>query len=273
MILTRSEINCIKFKYTDKYNNLSFLELVKTIKDDNFKIDISSFDAKYKYEVKKDNKTIIENREENIIIFGNIENINSIDKIDNMEIFVDTTFKIVPKKFYPYKLLTISYLYMNKIKIFRFVLYKYQDHINYERIFLYLKDNYNLNPKIVHTDYEKALYSIFMKDNIFKHKILHSFCFFHYIKAIVEKMKKIYSKAKKLNKKSYEILKNIEILSFINKDNLSKYIKFIKEELKKDSTYKLLVPYLEKNWFNKNTDMFNFSNFKEYKKENNEDNK
>ena len=46
MILTRSEINCIKFKYTDKYNNLSLLELVKTIKDDNFKIDISSFDAK-----------------------------------------------------------------------------------------------------------------------------------------------------------------------------------------------------------------------------------
>ena len=51
-----------------------------------------------------------------------------------MEIFVDTTFKIVPKKFHPYKLVTISYLYMNKIKIFCFVLYKYQDHINYERI-------------------------------------------------------------------------------------------------------------------------------------------
>ena len=110
----------------------------------------------------------------------------------------------------------------------------------------------------MHTDYEKSLYSIFKKDNIFKHKILLGFCFFHYIKAIREKMKKINSTSKKLNKKSYEILKNIEFLSIINKDNLSEYIKFIKEELKKDSTYKLLVPYLEKNLSNKNTDMFNF---------------
>ena len=273
MVLTRNEINNLKFKYTDKYNNLSLLDLVKTIQDENFKIEISSFDAKYKYELKKNNKIIIENREENIIIFGNVENIKNIEFIANQEIFVDTTFKIIPKKFYPYKLMTISYLNENKVNIFCFVLYKYQDHINYERIFLYLKDNYNLNPKIVHTDYEKALYSIFTKDNIFKHKILHGFCFFHYIKSIREKMKKINVTSKKLNKKSYEILKNIEILSFIKKDNLQKYIKFINEELKKDSKYKVIVPYLQQNWFNKNSDMFNFANLIDYKKENNEGNK
>ena len=55
-----------------------------------------------------------------------------------------------------------------KIINFFFVLYKYQDNINYERIILYLKDNFNFNPKIVHTDYKKALYSIFIKENIFK---------------------------------------------------------------------------------------------------------
>ena len=85
-------------------------------------------------------------------------------------------------------------------------------------------------------------------------------------------MKKINVTSKKLNKKSYEILKNIEILSFIKKDNLQKYIKFINDELKKDSKYKAIVPYLQQNWFNKNSDMFNFANLIDYKKENNEGN-
>ena len=79
MVLTRNEINHLKFKYTDKYNNLSLLDLVKTIQDENFKIEISSFDAKYKYEFKKNKKIILENREENIIIFGNVENIKNMN--------------------------------------------------------------------------------------------------------------------------------------------------------------------------------------------------
>ena len=266
MELTRNEINSLKFKYNDKYNNLSLIELVKTIQDENFKLDISTFDAKYKYEIIKKNIRTIENREETIIIYGNIENMKNIEAIKQQEIFVDTTFKIIPKKFHPYKLMTISYLSEKNIKILCFILYKYQDHINYERIFTYMRDNYNLNPDIVHTDYEKALYMVFQKDNIYKKKILHGFCYFHYVKAIREKMKKINLTSKKLNKKSYEILKNIEILSFINKDNLKEYIKFIYEEIGKDSKYKLLIPYLEKNWFSKNPDMYNYSTLLDYKK-------
>lgn len=173
----------------------------------------------------KNNKLIKENREEtNKLIFGNIENMKNLETINNQELFVDTTFKIVPKKFHPYKLLTILYLNEKKVKFFCFILYKYQDHISSERIFLYLKDNYNLNPNIVHTDYEKALYSIFINENILKKKILLGFCFFHYIKSIREKMKNINLTAKKLNKNSNEILKNIEILSFIKKENLVKYM-------------------------------------------------
>ena len=63
------------------------------------KFNISSFDARYEYEFKKNKKIIIENREENIIIFGNVENIKNIEFIANQEIFLDTTFKIIPKKF------------------------------------------------------------------------------------------------------------------------------------------------------------------------------
>ena len=56
---------------------------------------------------------------------------------------------------------------------------------------------------------------------------MHSFCYFHFVKAIRERMKKLKLTKKRLNKKCYEILKNIEIISFIDKNKLNDYIKFI----------------------------------------------
>ena len=40
------------------------------------------------------------------------------------------------------------------IKLCGFICYKYQDIISYERIILFLKENYNFILKIIHTDYE-----------------------------------------------------------------------------------------------------------------------
>lgn len=53
MELTRKEINNIKFQYVDKYNNLNLLELVNTMRDDNFELEIRAYETKYKYEYKK----------------------------------------------------------------------------------------------------------------------------------------------------------------------------------------------------------------------------
>ena len=50
MELTRKEINNIKFQYVDKYNNLNLLELVNTMRDDNFELEIRAYETKYKYE-------------------------------------------------------------------------------------------------------------------------------------------------------------------------------------------------------------------------------
>ena len=63
----------------------------------------------------------------------------------------------------------------------------------------------------------------------------------------------------KLNKKAYNIIKNIEILSFINQKNLKIYIKLIEDKLSSDKNYKKLIPYLKKNWISKNPDFFNYS--------------
>ena len=82
---------------------------------------------------------------------------NNFEKIENQEVFIDTTFEVIPKKYHPYKLMTISILNENKVNISCFILLKYQDAISYERIFIYLRDNYNFHPTIVNTDYEKSL--------------------------------------------------------------------------------------------------------------------
>jgi hypothetical protein len=184
LILSRYKINNIKFQYSDKFNNLSLEELVKTIKNDSYELEVKTFDTKYIYSFFKNKQHIKENREEKIIIFGKKDNLNLSENDKRKEFFIDTTFRIVPKKFRPYKCMTISSIIDSNIKIYCFILYKFQDKINYERIFTYLKENFNFIPKIVHIDYEKPLYMTFKNQKIYEKKITTVFCFFHYIKSI-----------------------------------------------------------------------------------------
>ena len=69
------------------------------------------------------------------------------------------------------------------------------------------------------------------------------FCFFHYIKAIRENMKKLKLTKKNLNNKCYEIIKNIEILSFIPKNKIPEYIENIFKEInnKKIGLIKIMI--------------------------------
>jgi len=142
-----NEIIDLKSKYSNKYNKMSLLELIKSIKEDYINLDIKNIDIQYKYI--NNNKNKQEKQEENIIIFWDSENLKLLEDNNINEFFIDTTYKIIPKKFRPYKLLIISFIVQDNSKILCFVLYKFQDIINYERIFSYLKDNYNFYPKIV----------------------------------------------------------------------------------------------------------------------------
>ena len=49
-------------------------------------------------------------RSEKIIIFCNKERLNLMKNEDYFEYFLDVTFKIIPKSFRPYKLLTLASL-------------------------------------------------------------------------------------------------------------------------------------------------------------------
>ena len=65
---------------------------------------------------------------------------------------------------------------------------------------------------------------------------------------------------RKINKKAFLILKNIQIISFIKKENLKKYIEFVTKKLKSLKVDSKFISYMNKNWFNHNEVLFNYNN-------------
>ena len=100
----------------------------------------------------------------------------------------------MPKKYTNYKLMTITCINKktNSTKICCFIAFKYQDVESYIRIFEYLKNNFNFSPKIVHIDYEQSLRLSLLNQFQKENKPLILFCFFHFIKSIKERLKKIH---------------------------------------------------------------------------------
>ena len=110
-------------------------------------------------------------REQRIILFGVDENIKKVKDNAIKEFFMDVTFQIIPKHFHPYKLLILSGIDDNKFSnIIIFILIKYLDNIAYERIFDYLYINFNFNPTIIHTDFEKSIALAIKNNKYFKKK-------------------------------------------------------------------------------------------------------
>ena len=59
-------------------------------------------------------------------------------------------------------------------------------------------------------------------------------------------MKKLKLTKKNLNDKCYEIIKNLEILSFIPKNKIPEYIENLFKEINKEECFKNLTQYLKK---------------------------
>ena len=180
---------------------MSLLELINKIKYVSIDLEVKTSDMKYKYK----NKKKLEERAQKIILFDTKESLENLNTDKNNEFFLDTTFRVIHTKFKGYKMLTICSFDIrnNIVKLCDFVCYKYQDIITYETIISFLKENYNFDPKIIHTDYEYALYKAFGNTKIYEKDVIHIFCYFHYIKSIREKMKTLKLTSKKLNKKAY----------------------------------------------------------------------
>ena len=73
-------------------------------------------------------------------------------------------------------------------------------------------ENFNFNPTIVHSDFEKSLYTAIKENIYFKDKVIHTKCLFHFSQMIHKNLQKSGFSKKKLNKRSLEILRNLELI-------------------------------------------------------------
>ena len=79
----------------------------------------------------------------------------------------------------------------NKTMIICFIFIKYLENITYYRTFKYLKENYDFNPKIIHTDFENSLSLAIKNCEFFDKNLIQIKCFFNFLKAVVDKLKKL----------------------------------------------------------------------------------
>ena len=211
LLLTKTEISRIRNKIIGTNKNISIEDALNKIKESVPNLIIKIEDINYK--IKKNNK--IEEKEERIYYFGKDNNMKLLSEEFSKEIFMDITFKVIPKIYRPYKLLIIAAITKtsNVPKQLIFILLKSLNEETYSRIFGYLNLNYNFKPSIIHSDFEKAIHAAIKKSE-FLNNTIHSRCFFHFSQMIRNKLKKIYNKNKRLNKISVEIIRNLEIYKY-----------------------------------------------------------
>ena len=270
LLINYKELSKIKCDIIGQFRGLSLIDCIKKIKSSEFEIDTLSQDIIYEIKSNKANKNIT--RKQTIIIFGNKDNLNLLKDANYYEFFVDVTFKIIPKCYKPYKLLSLASIdnNNNKTKIICFVFIKYLDSITYERVFKYLNDNYKFNPRIIHSDFENAINVAIKNSNFFKYSIIHVKCFFHFTKSIKDKLNKLGLYKKYNNKEIFTIIKMVQLICFLNIERIDDYKLFLVNELVKLKKYNKFIKYLKTYWFKKNNEEYNFSMFiKKYCKDEN----
>lgn len=62
-----------------------------------------------------------------------------------------------------------------------------------------------------------------------------------------------------MNKHAYEILRNLEVLAFIDKKNIEIYFKFLKDQLIENDKDQLFFNYYENYWIKNNKNYLNYS--------------
>ena len=149
------------------------------------------------------------------------------NNIDNY--FIDVTYKVLPKyNKNKYKLLTIIGIDNNSKSSYlcALILIKYEDSNSFNKIFSYLNNMYEFNQRIVHIDYSVSLTKSLKEGGFFKKKPIIVHYFFHYMQAILKKMKNLKMVKTKLNKRAFEIIRNIELVCFIPYKFIKTYISF-----------------------------------------------
>ena len=111
------------------------------------------------------------------------------------------------------------------------------------------------------SDFEKAIHSSIKNNKYFKDKTIHIKCFFHYTKMIRQHLLKTGICNKKLNKLAIEIIRNLQILCFIKKENINKFKDIIINKLQNNDILKSFIKYLKNYLFKIDPSIYNYENF------------
>ena len=271
--LRSHEISVIKARIADTCNDLSIEQIIEKLKPQ-LDIRINSFEVDYslKSNYKQSTKEIQKNKKGKIIVFATKDMFDNFNNKNIKEFYIDTTFRIIQKKFLNFKIIIITgvdYI-KSELKISCFAFIENDDYMSYIKLFQFLNKIYNFNPLKINTDYDpeisKALNFWF---DLFKLKPKHKYNFFAYEKFLRERTKTISNNKKEFNLCCLETLINIELISFMDKNNINEMKKVLSEIMKRNYDCNKIFNYIDKNWFSHYLDEINFSklNLSNYKSE------
>ena len=197
-----------------------------------------------------------------LFFFGTRSMFDNLNNNNINQYFIDITYKIVPLIFKPYKLLTIKGFNISEKQsvLCTLTFIKYEDEISMFYVFKYLHDFYNFNPSIVNIDFSMSLKNVLNKNEIFDNKPKVVNCFFHFSQVISKKIKSL--KIPNDNFKNYMLKKNIQVICFLEKNLVNKYLTFLKSNLSDNDEEKKLFNYLNNYWIKlRGIDSINYYNF------------
>ena len=114
--------------------------------------------------------------------------LNNLDFEENIQFGIDYTYKIIPKSFKPFKLMTI-YNIQNKTNIpniAALIFIKYNDAESLKKLFSLLRAQYKFSPKFITTDFDGALIKALKECDLFILAPIIIPCLFYYSKVMLK---------------------------------------------------------------------------------------
>jgi len=164
---------------------------------------------------------------------------------------LDATFKIAPKGFL--QILNMI-VYIPNLQIFFPVAHVIMTHKTkdlYSHVFQHLRltaelNGFSLNPTLAMCDFEQALRGGIQ--NVFPQVKLGG-CYFHFVKALYEKVKKLGLTSKLYKNKAKILISYLQIISHCPKENRKKFFQEINTIFAKENTkFSQFLNYFKKNW-------------------------
>jgi len=117
--------------------------------------------------------------------------LNNLDFEENIQFGNDFIYKIIPKSFKPFKLMTIFNIQnkTNILNISALIFIKYNDAESLKKIFSLLRAQYKFYPKFITTDFDGALIKALKECDLFIQAPIIIPCLFHYFQSLVKNLK------------------------------------------------------------------------------------